>query len=90
MFKSKCTGCKGNKCHPFNSIRGRLIGPKKIYSIYNIGSKFYSFLEKKNEFIFLFCSRRAAYIFGDNAKTFTSVVLSFKYEILFAKEFTSI
>ena len=25
------TEWKGNKCHPFNSRRGRLKGPKKIY-----------------------------------------------------------
>ena len=39
------TGWKGNKCHPFNSRRGRFKGPKNIY-IYNMGSKLDSFLRK--------------------------------------------
>ena len=33
-------------------------------------------------FLFLFCSRRIAYIVRDNANTFTSVGLSFKGVIL--------
>ena len=36
-------------------------------------------------FLVLFCSRRAAYIVKDNAKTFTSVGLSYKDVILFLK-----
>ena len=51
-----------------------------------VGSKFNSFLTKK-VFLFLFCPRRTAYIVRDNAKTFTSVGLSFKGVILFSKEF---
>ena len=31
-------GRKGNKCHPFNSRRGRL-KEQKIYTVYNMGSK---------------------------------------------------
>ena len=46
-------------------------------------SKLYSFLRKK--VFLLFCSRRTAYIVRDNAKTFTSVGLSFKEVILFSK-----
>ena len=36
------TVCKGNKCHPFNSRRGRLKGP--IYTIW--GLNFIIFSEK--------------------------------------------
>ena len=30
------TGWKGNKCHPFNSRRGRLKGPKNLYKIWGL------------------------------------------------------
>ena len=46
---SMYTGWKGSKCHHFNSRRGRLKGPKKLY---NIGSKHDSFLRKRCS---LFC-----------------------------------
>ena len=40
------TECKGNKCHPLNSRRGRLIYSRPI--IYNMGSKLESFLRKRH------------------------------------------
>ena len=30
------TEWKGNKCHPFNSRRGRLKGPKNVYTIWGL------------------------------------------------------
>ena len=48
---------EGNKCHPFNSRRGRLKGPKNIYTIW--GLNFIILSEKR-----VFCSvflRRTAY-----------------------------
>ena len=39
IWNADCTGCKGKKCHPFNSRRGRLIRS-------NIGCKCDSFLRK--------------------------------------------
>ena len=59
---------KGNKCHPFNSRRGRLKGPKKY--MYNMGPKRDSFLRK--ECFLLFCSRRTAYIVRDMRKIYIS------------------
>ena len=35
------TGWKGNKCHPFNSRRGRLKGPKKLYAIWSLNLTFF-------------------------------------------------
>ena len=44
------TEWKGNKCHPVYSRRGRLKGTKNC--LYNMGSKFDSFLRKR---CFSFC-----------------------------------
>ena len=51
-----------------------------------MGSKLDKFSQKR-VFLVLFCSRRTAYIVGDNAKKFTSVDLSYKDVILFSKIF---
>ena len=48
-----------------------------------MGSKLDTFLRKM--VLLFFCSRRAAYIVTYNAKTFTSVGLSCKDEVLFIK-----
>ena len=75
------TEWKENKCHPFNSRRGRLKGPKNVHKIW--GQNLIVFSEKV--FLVLFCSRRTAYKVTDNAKKFTSVGLSYKNEILISK-----
>ena len=49
-----------------------------------MGSYFHS--SQKKVFLFLFCLRRTAYIVRENAKTITSVGLSFKDVILFSKK----
>ena len=54
MYMYIYIGWKENRCHPFNSRRGRFKGPKNspyTYT-YNMGSKFDSFLRKS---CFLFC-----------------------------------
>ena len=60
---------------------------ERTYSIYthSMGSKLDSFLRKECLFL-LFCSRRIANIVRDNAKTFTSVDLTFKEVMLFLKK----
>ena len=72
--KKKNTGWKGNKYHPFNSRRERLKGPKNVYTIWGL----YLVVSSEKVFLVLFCSRRTAYIVGDNAKKITSVGLSYK------------
>ena len=53
------TEWKGNKCHPFNSRRGRLKGPKNVYTIWGLNLIVSS---GKKVLVVLFCSRRTAYI----------------------------
>ena len=67
------TGCKGNKCHPFNSRRGRFKGPIYIYIyIYFIwGLNLIVLSEKGVSCSVLFTSY--CYIVRNNAKKFTSV-----------------
>ena len=72
---------KRNKCHPFNSRRGRLKGTKKY--IYNMGSKLDMFLRKR---CFLLCFFFTSYCLY-NAKKFASVGISYKNVILFSKIF---
>ena len=72
-------------CHPFNSRRLRLNIYIYIYIICNIGSKLDRFLRKR---CFLFCFVNVvitAYTIRDNAKTFTSVILSYK-NLIFRKK----
>ena len=92
MYVNKCeafhmqyqyTEWNGNKCHPFNSRRGRLKGPKNVYTIWGLNLRVFS----EKVFLVLFCSRLTAYIVRDNAKKITSVGLSYKEVILFSKLF---
>ena len=65
-------------CHPFNSRRARLKGPKNVYTIWGLNL---IVISGKG----VSCSRRTAYIVRDNAKKFTSVGISYKGLILFSK-----
>ena len=75
------TGWKGNKSHPFYSSRGRLKGPKNVYTIWRLNL----IVSSETGVYCSVCSRRTAYIVRDNAKKFTSVGLSYKGVILFSK-----
>ena len=77
------TGWKGNKCHPFNSRRGWLKGPKYLCTIWDLNL----IVSSQKGVSCPFCSRRTTYIVRDNAKKFTSVGLSYKDVILFSKIF---
>ena len=68
----------------FLTSSGTVEGTKKYIGLYNMGSKLDTFLTKV--FLFVFCSRRTAYIVRDNANTFASVGLSFKDVILFSEK----
>ena len=82
MYKRlEYTGWKGNNCHPFKSRRGRLKGPKNLYTIWGPNL----IVSSKKVFLVPFCSRRTVYIVRDNAKAFTSVGLSCEDVILFFK-----
>ena len=66
--------------HPYH-----FVGEVLLHPIYNMGSKLDSFLRKE---CFLFCFVHVVlHIVKDNAKTFTSVGLSYKNVILFSKIF---
>ena len=54
-----------------------------IYTVWGLNLIVFS----EKVILVLFCSRHSAYIVRDNAKTFTSVGLSFKDVILFSKMF---
>ena len=79
------TGWKGNKCRPFNSRRGRLKGPKNVYTIWGLNLIVLS--EKGVSYSALFTSYCLAYIVRDNAKKITSVGISYMGLILFSKIF---
>ena len=78
------TEWKGNKCHPFNSRRGRLKESKNLYTIWE--SKLDSFLRKR---CFLFCFVHVVLLISLEIMQYIyiSVSLSYKDVILFSKIF---
>ena len=77
------TEWKGNKCQTFNSRRGRLKGPKNVYTIWSLNFIVSSEKDVSCSVLFTsYCLHR-----WDNAKKFISVGLSYKGLILFWKIF---